>query len=111
MIRLRPPLSQGGEKERSRASMGFSRWAVTGSNRRPPACKAGALPAELTARALQSTSAAERGLAALGRCGSLTDRIATKSSWLRGASRTSSRRLPAELTARVPAGYIRPERT
>src|SRR3954466_1147307 len=24
-------------------------WAVTGSNRRPPACKAGALPAELTA--------------------------------------------------------------
>jgi hypothetical protein len=26
-------------------------WAVTGSNRRPPACKAGALPAELTARA------------------------------------------------------------
>ena len=25
-------------------------WAVTGSNRRPPACKAGALPAELTAR-------------------------------------------------------------
>ena len=27
------------------------RWAVTGSNRRPPACKAGALPAELTAPA------------------------------------------------------------
>jgi hypothetical protein len=26
------------------------RWAVTVSNRRPPACKAGALPAELTAR-------------------------------------------------------------
>jgi hypothetical protein len=29
---------------------GYLRWAVTGSNRRPPACKAGALPAELTAR-------------------------------------------------------------
>jgi Phage integrase family len=29
----------------------FLVWAVTGSNRRPPACKAGALPAELTARA------------------------------------------------------------
>jgi putative sterol carrier protein len=29
----------------------FLRWAVTGSNRRLPACKAGALPAELTARA------------------------------------------------------------
>jgi hypothetical protein len=28
----------------------FCEWAVTGSNRRPPACKAGALPAELTAR-------------------------------------------------------------
>src|SRR5207248_4924215 len=25
-------------------------WAVLGSNQRPPACKAGALPAELTAR-------------------------------------------------------------
>jgi hypothetical protein len=28
----------------------FIEWAVTGSNRRLPACKAGALPAELTAR-------------------------------------------------------------
>jgi hypothetical protein len=28
-------------------------WAVTGSNRRPPACKAGALPAELTAPTTQ----------------------------------------------------------
>src|SRR6185312_2238492 len=28
-----------------------NRWAVTGSNRRHPACKAGALPAELTALA------------------------------------------------------------
>ena len=25
-------------------------WIVSGSNRRPPACKAGALPAELTTR-------------------------------------------------------------
>src|SRR3954452_21702455 len=30
---------------------GSRRWAVTGSNRRPSACKADALPAELTARA------------------------------------------------------------
>src|SRR5215204_6418097 len=29
-------------------------WAVLGSNQRPPACKAGALPAELTARGIQS---------------------------------------------------------
>src|SRR5436190_10906783 len=29
---------------------GSGGWAVTVSNRRPPACKAGALPAELTAR-------------------------------------------------------------
>jgi integrase len=28
------------------------RWSVPGSNRRPPACKAGALPAELTPRAV-----------------------------------------------------------
>jgi hypothetical protein len=27
----------------------LSEWAVPGSNQRPPACKAGALPAELTA--------------------------------------------------------------
>jgi hypothetical protein len=31
----------------------LGQWAVTGSNRRPPACKAGALPAELTARTRQ----------------------------------------------------------
>ena len=31
---------------------GAWQWAVTGSNRRPPACKAGALPTELTAQAL-----------------------------------------------------------
>ena len=36
------------------------RWAVTGSNRRPPACKAGALPAELTARPPNDTGG--RGL-------------------------------------------------
>jgi hypothetical protein len=29
---------------------GNSEWSVPGSNRRPPACKAGALPAELTPR-------------------------------------------------------------
>jgi hypothetical protein len=32
-------------------------WAVPDSNRRPPACKAGALPAELTAPAAQSRAA------------------------------------------------------
>jgi Phage integrase family len=31
-------------------SPGNERWSVPGSNRRPPACKAGALPAELTPR-------------------------------------------------------------
>jgi hypothetical protein len=30
----------------------FMRWSVPGSNRRPPACKAGALPTELTPRSL-----------------------------------------------------------
>jgi hypothetical protein len=33
---------------------GNAGWAVTGSNRRPPACKAGALPSELTALPSQS---------------------------------------------------------
>ena len=37
---LASPFSPGGRK-----------WAVPGSNQRPPACKAGALPTELTARA------------------------------------------------------------
>ena len=38
------PLQTGLNQRRRR------RWAVTGSNRRPPGCKPGALPAELTAR-------------------------------------------------------------
>lgn len=29
-------------------------WRMTGSNRRPPACKAGALPAELIPQSLES---------------------------------------------------------
>ena len=31
-------------------------WRMTGSNRRPPACKAGALPAELIPRSLPSAA-------------------------------------------------------
>jgi hypothetical protein len=42
------------EHEKGPSLQGLSRWAVTGSNRRPPACKAGALPAELTARGAPS---------------------------------------------------------
>ena len=43
-------------------------WSVSGSNRRPPACKAGALPAELTPRSrfvvrLRRTFASRRPLA------------------------------------------------
>jgi hypothetical protein len=34
--------------EKGPVSRAFSLWSVPGSNRRPPACKAGALPAELT---------------------------------------------------------------
>jgi hypothetical protein len=33
-------------------------WSVPGSNRRPPACKAGALPTELTPRSLNSSGVA-----------------------------------------------------
>ena len=36
--------------KKPRASGAFLRWAVLGSNQRPPACRAGALPTELTAR-------------------------------------------------------------
>src|SRR3954454_19108620 len=39
---------------RARLGFGISKewWRLTGSNRRPPACKAGALPAELNPRNL-----------------------------------------------------------
>src|SRR6185503_4365601 len=39
----------GPRKEKGPSFQGLSEWAVQGSNLRPPACKAGALPAELTA--------------------------------------------------------------
>ena len=45
-------------------------WSVSGSNRRPPACKAGALPAELTPRLFPRPPAADmRSAPALGRLG------------------------------------------
>src|ERR1700755_507138 len=37
---------------------GFSRWSQAGSNRRPPGCDPGALPAELWPRAANSVAAA-----------------------------------------------------
>jgi hypothetical protein len=44
--------------EEGPVSRAFLFWAVQGSNLRPPACKAGALPAELTARAAPAKSSA-----------------------------------------------------
>src|SRR3954452_25328615 len=46
------PTAQGvGDTETKRLALrAFFLWAVQGSNLRPPACKAGALPTELTAR-------------------------------------------------------------
>ena len=41
------------------------RWAVTDLNRRPPACKAGALPTELTAPSGRGTVAGLRRLLAV----------------------------------------------
>src|SRR6476619_7143034 len=40
----------------------YCRWAVPGSNQRPPACKAGALPTELTALWRQSRPSERDGL-------------------------------------------------
>ena len=40
-----------GQRTRKSLYRDFPLWAVQDSNLRPPACKAGALPAELTARA------------------------------------------------------------
>jgi integrase len=42
--------ASSGEKDAHDDSPGIEEWSVPGSNRRPPACKAGALPAELTPR-------------------------------------------------------------
>ena len=44
-----PLLTRLSQKTKGPHLRPFLAWAVTGSNRRPPACKAGALPAELTA--------------------------------------------------------------
>ena len=53
---LLPPLPAGENdshrlRRRNLSEQGFYEWAVLGSNQRPPACRAGALPTELTARA------------------------------------------------------------
>ncbi len=56
-------------------------WSQTGSNRRPPACKAGALPTELwprTSRCVVATEAAEqRRLVGLGRFELPTSRLSS----------------------------------
>jgi hypothetical protein len=45
---FRPPTYSLCEADTSMLGLGMIRWSVRGSNPRPPACKAGALPAELT---------------------------------------------------------------
>ena len=56
------------------AQSALARWAVTGSNRRPPACKAGALPAELTAHVGAPSGIRTRAAALKGLCpGPLVD--------------------------------------
>jgi hypothetical protein len=47
----RPPTSPSWKTKEARLRA-FPEWAVPGSNQRPPACKAGALPTELTALGL-----------------------------------------------------------
>src|SRR5882724_346756 len=58
MARLRP-LGSGAAAFTRFASEGW--WAMTGSNRRPPRCKRGALPTELIARADQTPLAVAAG--------------------------------------------------
>ena len=70
-----------------------SRWAVQDSNLRPPACKAGALPAELTARAAMDGSS-DRGYPRSGR----PHRLAARSPPFQGGSAGSN-----------PAGGIVPQ--
>ncbi len=65
MIGGRCPLSVGAVapscRGRNSGSMnGRHWWSLSGSNRRPPACKAGALPAELRPLCVSSASAARR---------------------------------------------------
>ena len=55
-------------------------WAVQDSNLRPPACKAGALPAELTARTATDGSSGPR-VSSLGRPHRLAAQVATLSRW------------------------------
>src|SRR4051794_41569242 len=53
------PQWQAPGRKRNLLAAASDQWAVPGSNRRPPACKAGALPAELTAP-VASVSAGRR---------------------------------------------------
>jgi hypothetical protein len=69
ITRNRAPKRSGSEKRsHGRADPGW--WSQTGSNRRPPACKAGALPAELWPRK-------PRGMVGLGRFELPTSRLSS----------------------------------
>ena len=70
------------------------RWSVPGSNRRPPACKAGALPTELTPRGLDSSGI--KGLLGLARTGR------GYKNGLRGYNLAAERRHPPDCRSSAP---------
>jgi hypothetical protein len=110
---LAEPLALASRCRRSRQResppvRGLSLWAVRGSNTRPPACKAGALPTELTAHAPSGirTRGPEQDLCgparresstgvARGRhvCGTQARRLMPTHPWLTRSTETISRRL------------------
>ena len=69
--------AQGGSRSNAKSrNPCIHQWAVQDSNLRPPACRAGALPAELTARAATDGSAG-RGYPRSGRPHRLAAQVAT----------------------------------
>ena len=70
-------------------------WSQAGSNRRPPACKAGALPAELWPRHLSCAPGLPPSLAALNAA-----RLP--------ASRSPSRECPLDIPSWLTPGELRP---
>ena len=61
---LRPhcgTLPRSPRSRKPRLSRAFGQWAVLGSNQRPPPCRGGALPAELTARGAENSARIRSG--------------------------------------------------
>ena len=92
-------------------------WSQTGSNRRPPACKAGALPTELWPRRAHDVQLKAKEMVGLGRLELPTSRLSSARSnqlsykpLTRGAAMARSRLTQLHRTSAKPLARVRPRR-